>query len=95
MSRLDRDCERALRAAAPLPLTARVTASRDWASALFTGTRLTLDLDAGNDDDVFDAWLAEIGEIALPLRGYFVADAEVTARSAGAATVELLAIEEV
>lgn len=96
MSRLERDCVRQLQTAgAALALTARVTAGRDWASALFTGTRLTFALAVDDDGDLFDQWLAEFPERELALHGHFVADAEVTGRSAGAATVEILAIEEV
>lgn len=96
MTMLERDCVRQLQASgAPLALTARVTGSRDWASALFTGKRLTLDVVVGDDCDLFDQWLAEFPERELALRGHFVADAEVTGRSAGTATVEILAIEEV
>lgn len=93
MSRLERDCVRLLQASAPMPLTARVTSSRDWASSLFVGTRLTFDV-AAAESEAFDTWLARLSEIELPLRGHFVADAEVTARSAGSATVEILVIEE-
>jgi len=95
MSMLERDCVRQMQAAgAALAVSARVTASRDWASALFTGTRLTLDLAVDDDGDLFDQWLADLPERELSLRGHFVADAEVTGRSANAATIEILAIEE-
>ena len=95
MSMLERACVRQLQAAgADLAVTARVTASRDWASALFIGMRLTLELAVDDDCDLFEQWLADLPDRELALPGHFVADAEVTGRSAGSATVEILAIEE-
>lgn len=97
MSALERDVVRFLRRSAgerDIALSATVTRERDWASALFIGTRLTVELAADDDRDIFDQWLADLPDAEMPLRGHFVADAEVTARRAGSATVELLAIEE-
>lgn len=70
-----------------------VERERDWASALFEGARVTVEViaDAGG----FDAWLATLSDADLPLAGYFIASAEVTDRPApDRAIVELLAIAE-
>ncbi|MES2097106.1 MAG: hypothetical protein V4459_10140 [Pseudomonadota bacterium] len=75
-----------------LSLSATVTASRDWASALFTGVRLTVELTA-DDGDPFEHWLAALPEAEFPMRRRFVADVEVVERREGVAVVELLVIE--
>lgn len=91
MTPLARESLRLLRLlAAELGLDA--VGQRPWASALFTGTRLTIAV-KGNDDAWLDEWLIALPELDLPLPGYFVADAEVIERSANAATIELLLIE--
>jgi hypothetical protein len=97
MSRMVRELARVLEASAAdrgVTLTAHLLQSRAWSSALFSGERLTFDL-AADDDEAFEAWLATLPETELPLHRYFVADADMTARGTGAATVELLVIEEV
>lgn len=97
MSALDRDLVRLLcqlGADRSLALSATVVGQRDWASALFTGERLTVELGVDRDGDDFDQWLADLPDIEFALRGYFVADAAVVARQAGGATIELLVIAE-
>lgn len=75
-----------------MSLTARVTGSRDWASALFTGVRLTIELTA-EEGEPFERWLAALPEAEFPMRRRFVADAEIVERRAGVAVVEMLVIE--
>ena len=75
-----------------LSLSATVTGRRDWASALFTGVRLTIELTA-EDGEPFEHWLAALPEAEFPMRKRFVADAVVIERRAGAAVVELLVID--
>ncbi len=97
MSRLDRELARMLRASAAnhgVALTVVLTRSRDWSSALFSGERLTFELRNDGDEEAFDAWLAALPEAEFPLRGWFVADADMTERRAGAALVDFLLIEE-
>lgn len=94
MTRTERACARALRISAStysLSLAAELTKRRAWSSALFVGIRLTFAITG--DDARLDTWLIALPELDLPLPGYFVADAEVTERSANAATIELLLIE--
>ena len=93
MSRMERDCMRVLRASAPLPLSASVRASRPWASALFIGHRLTITVE-GEDDARLDEWLMALSEAELAWPGHFVASAEVIERSACAAAIELLVVED-
>ena len=92
MSRIEGDCLRVLRSTAPLPLSASLRETRPWASALFVGHRLTIDVEA--DDAIFDDWLIDLHERELAWLGHFVASAEVIKRSAGAATIELLVVED-
>jgi hypothetical protein len=74
-------------------LTATVIARRRWASALFEGVRLTIEAMAPESD--FDAWLTALPEAELPLRGHFLADAQLIERqSPGAAIIELLVLAE-
>jgi hypothetical protein len=80
-------------AAAALSLDAAVTKRRDWASALFVGARLTIEL-AAEEAASFDAWLAALPETELPMRRRFVADADIVERRDGAAIVEFLVVEE-
>ena len=75
-----------------MSLTATVTGSRDWASALFTGVRLTIELTA-EEGEPFEHWLAALPEAEFPMRRRFVADAEIVERRAGVAVVEMLVIE--
>lgn len=79
--------------AAGIPVAVSVEGERDWASTLFEGARVTVEViaDAGG----FDGWLATLADADLPLTGYFIASAEVTDRpGADRAIVELLAIAE-
>jgi len=64
-----------------------------WASATFTGARHELTLEAG-ESDALDAWLAELPEADLPIRGHLVADIVVTSvgRAEGLATIRLEAL---
>lgn len=93
MSKMDRNCLRVLRASAPLPLSANLIASRPWASALFVGCRVAIAVSA-DDDAKLDEWLTALPEAELGWFGHFVASAEVTERSANAATIELLVVED-
>ncbi|MBN8808504.1 MAG: hypothetical protein J0I47_09790 [Sphingomonas sp.] len=93
MSGREAECLRALvRSAAPLAVSASAVRRRRWASALFVGERLTVGV-AAADDQALDAWLASLPEADLPMRSGFVASAEVTARDAGRATLDLLVID--
>lgn len=96
MSRIDRNCTRVLRASAStrsLSLSAAFIESRPWASALFVGARLKIAVQ-GDDDTRLDEWLAALPETELTWTGHFVASAEVIERSACAATIELLIVED-
>ena len=93
---LHRDCARLLQTSAAsysLSLSATLIERRPWTSALFIGNRLTIAV-TGDDDARLDEWLIALPEIDLPLVGHFVASAEVVERSAGAATLELLVVED-
>jgi hypothetical protein len=96
MSRLERDLVKAVTdsASAAVPgATAALMRSRDWSSSLFTGVRLTVEINAG-EDEAFETWLAGLPEAAFAVRGYFVASADLVERSNGAAMVEFLLVEE-
>ncbi len=74
-------------------LTMTVIARRRWASALFDGVRLTIEVTAREGN--FDAWLESLPEAELHVRGHFLADAELIERqSPDAAIVELLVLAE-
>lgn len=96
MSRLERDVIKAVTvsasAAAP-GATATLTRSRDWSSSLFSGVRLTVEVNA-DEDEAFETWLAGLPEAEFAVRGYFVASADLVERSSGTATVEFLLVEE-
>ncbi|MEO6386053.1 MAG: hypothetical protein ABIO20_06085 [Sphingomonas sp.] len=47
-----------------------------------------------DDDAQFDEWLVALPEIELTWAGHFVASVEVIERSANAATIELLVVED-
>jgi hypothetical protein len=68
-----------------------------WASATFTGARHDVKLEA-DESGALDAWLAELPEVDLPIRGHLVADIIVTSvrRANGVATIRLeaLTVEE-
>jgi hypothetical protein len=96
MSRLERDLITAVTesAAATVPgAAASLVRSRDWSSSLFSGVRLTVEINAG-EDETFETWLAGLPEAELAVRGYFVASADLVERSSGAAVVEFLLVEE-
>ena len=67
--------------------------SRDWASSLFSGVRLTVEV-AASENESFETWLANLPEADFQPRGYFVASADLIERRAGAAVVEFLLVEE-
>ena len=95
MSSVDRNCLRVLRTSASnysLLLSATLTETRPWASALFVGHRLTIAVH-GKNDALLDDWLIALPDIELTWAGHFVASVEVIERSANAATIELLAVE--
>ena len=96
MSRLERDLVKTVTesAAANMPSAAASLArSRDWSSSLFSGVRLTVEINAG-EDEAFETWLANLPEAEFGVRGYFVASADLVERSNGAAVVEFLLVEE-
>ena len=96
MSRLERDLVKAVgeSAAAAAPgATASLASSRDWSSSLFSGERLTIEI-AAEESEAFETWLAHLPEAEFPVRGYFVASADLIERRAGAALVEFLLVEE-
>ena len=95
MSRIAHHCLAALvRSAAShgLTVSADVSAAWPWSSALFVGRRLIVAL-AGDCDERLDQWLAALADADLPIRGHFVASAEVVERSDRTASVELLVVE--
>jgi hypothetical protein len=96
MSRLERDLIKAVTdsagQAAP-GAAASLLRSRDWSSSLFSGVRLTVEIEAG-EDERFETWLAELPEAELAIRGYFVASADLVERRGGVAVVEFLLVEE-
>ena len=96
MSRLERDLIKTVTesAAANMPsAAASLVRSRDWSSSLFSGVRLTVEINAG-EDEAFETWLANLPEAEFGVRGYFVASADLVERSNGAAVVEFLLVEE-
>jgi hypothetical protein len=92
VSKVERDCLRALRTSAAFALAASVRKSRPWASALFVGHRLTIEVESG-DAAQFDVWLAALPEAELSWPGHVVASAEVIGRSANIGNIELLVVE--
>jgi len=72
---------------------ATLVRSRDWASSLFNGLRLTIEIVA-EETEAFETWLAALPEAEFAIRGYFVASADLIERRAGAAVVEFLLVEE-
>ena len=96
MSRLERDLIKAVTEsaghAAP-GASASLVRSRDWSSSLFSGVRLTVEINAG-EDEAFETWLAGLPEAEFAVRGYFVASADLVERRSGAAVVEFLLVEE-
>jgi hypothetical protein len=96
MSRLERDLIKTVTesAAASMPgAAASLVRSRDWSSSLFSGVRLTVEINAG-EDEAFETWLANLPEAEFGVRGYFVASADLIERSSGTAVVEFLLVEE-
>jgi hypothetical protein len=96
MSRLERDLIKTVTesASASMPdAAASLVRSRDWSSSLFSGVRLTVEFNAG-EDEAFETWLANLPEAEFGVRGYFVASADLVERSNGAAVVEFLLVEE-
>jgi hypothetical protein len=83
-------------ARAGLELAVTTAESTRWASATFTGARHVLEVAIGGDAAA--AWLAELPEAELPMRGHLVADLAVVrqARSGAriVATIEALTVEE-
>lgn len=92
--------ERALLASAEraaCPVSLADSEMKRWASATFTGARHRITL-VGAASPAVDAWLAELAEADLALRGHLVADIQVVhVRRAGeavTAVVEALTVEE-
>lgn len=96
MSRLERDLIKVVTEAATASApgaAASLVRSRDWSSSLFSGVRLTVEINAG-EDEAFETWLAGLPEAEFAVRGYFVASADLVERRSGAAVVEFLLVEE-
>jgi len=75
-----------------LTLRTLATHERPWASATFTGCRLTLDLAIAGGDP--GDWLASLPEEDLPIPGRLVADLVVTRVGADRATLSVLLLEQ-
>lgn len=96
MNRLERDLIKAVTDSATASVSAvaaSLVRSRDWSSSLFNGVRLTVEINAG-EDEAFETWLAGLPEAEFCVRGYFVASADQVERREGAAVVEFLLVEE-
>lgn len=96
MNRLERDLIKAVTNSASdavLGAAASLMRSRDWSSSLFSGVRLTVEIQAA-ENEAFETWLAGLPEAEFAVRGYFVASADLIERSNGKAAVEFLLVEE-
>jgi hypothetical protein len=96
MSRLERDLIKAVTDSADQAVpgaAASLVRSRDWSSSLFSGVRLTVEIDA-DENEPFETWLADLPEAEFGVRGYFVASADLVERRDSAAVVEFLLVEE-
>lgn len=96
MSRVERDLIKAVTESASQAApsaAASLRRSRDWSSSLFSGVRLTVEINAA-EDDAFEAWLAALPEAEFAVRGYFVASADLVERSDAMAVAEFLLVEE-
>jgi hypothetical protein len=72
---------------------ASLVRSRDWSSSLFSGIRLSVEITAP-ENEAFETWLVRLPEAEFPVRGYFVASADLVERHHGTALVEFLLVEE-
>lgn len=70
-------------------VTARATRTRPWASATYDGEQVELAIDRDGADD---AWLLDLPEAELAVRGYFVADLAIGPVADSTVTVEALLI---
>jgi len=96
VSRVERDLIKTVTesATASMPgAVASLARSRDWSSSLFSGVRLTIEINA-SEDEMFETWLADLPEAELKVRGYFVASADLVERREAVAVVEFLLVEE-
>lgn len=96
MSRVERDLIKTVTESAAANVAgaaASLVRSRDWSSSLFSGVRLTVEINAG-EDEAFEAWLADLPGAEFAVRGYFVASADLIERSSGTAVAEFLLVEE-
>jgi len=96
MNRLERDLIKAVTDSADDAVpqaTATLARSRDWSSSLFSGARLTVEVNA-EENEAFETWLATLPEAEFAVRGHFVASADLIERSSGTAVVEFLLVEE-
>jgi hypothetical protein len=96
MSRVERDLIKAVTDSATESVSGVAVSlmrNRDWSSSLFSGVRLTVEINAG-EDEAFETWLADLPEAEFAVRGYFVASADLVERSSGIAVVEFLLVEE-
>ena len=74
------------------------SASKPWATSLFTGSRHTAVI-AADPSPAFTHWLAGLAELDVPMTGQFLASADVTEHAADPhgreiVTIELLTVEE-
>lgn len=68
------------------------SASKPWASAMFTGSRHKAVI-AAAATPAFDAWLAQLGNADLAMRGQFVADLDLGDREPDGRGNDVVAIE--
>jgi hypothetical protein len=92
--------ERALLASAAdaeCPITISAIACTNWSSAAFVGGRHRLTVEAGASPAA-DAWLANLAEIELPVRGHLIVDLSIrSTRREGERLlmeIEVLTVEE-
>ena len=96
MSRVERDLIKAVTDSAGQAApgsTASLAHSRDWSSSLFSGVRLTVEINA-SEDEAFETWLAGLPEADFGVLGHFVASADLVERREGVGVVEFLLVEE-
>ena len=78
--------------AAGFELCVAVGASKPWSSSLFTGSRHTAVVGA-EASPAFDAWLAALPELEVPMTRQFLADASVVKHTADGRGREIVTIE--
>lgn len=73
-------------AGAGVPMRIVEASATRWASATFAGARHVLDLQVGTDR-ASRAWLGDLGEMDLPMRGQLLADCTVVATRTNPASI--------